>query len=43
LQALANAGPLDRPIVLSGNIETRADQQNEYASEPIVLKVLAKK
>jgi hypothetical protein len=39
LQALANAEPIDQPIVLSGNIETRADQQNEYASEPIVLKV----
>jgi hypothetical protein len=43
LQALPNAGALDRPIVLSGNIETRADQQNEFASEQIVLKVLAKK
>ncbi len=43
LQALANAAPLDRPIVLSGNIETRAGQQNEYASLPIVLKVLARK
>jgi hypothetical protein len=39
LQALANAGAIDQPLVLSGNIETRADQQNEYASEPIVLKV----
>ena len=39
LQALANAEAIDQPIVLSGNIETRADQQNEYASEPIVLKV----
>jgi hypothetical protein len=29
--------------VLSGNIETRADQQNEYASQQIVLKVPAKK
>jgi len=29
--------------VLSGNIETRADQQNEYASQPIVLKVSANK
>ncbi|HTQ56468.1 MAG TPA: hypothetical protein VMI94_18490 [Bryobacteraceae bacterium] len=43
LQALPNAAPLDRPIVLSGNIETRADQQNDYASEPIALKVLSKK
>jgi hypothetical protein len=42
LQALDNAEAIDQPIVLSGNIETRADQQNEYASEPIVLKVLAK-
>ena len=43
LQALANAEAIDQPIVLSGNIETRADQQNEYASQPIVLKVPAKK
>jgi hypothetical protein len=43
LQALANAEPMDQPIVLSGNIETRAGQQNEYASEPILLKVPAKK
>jgi hypothetical protein len=43
LQALANAEAIDQPIVLSGNIETRADQQNEYASGPIVLRVPAKK
>lgn len=43
LQALPNAEAIDQPIVLSGNIETRADQQNEYASERIVLKVPAKK
>jgi hypothetical protein len=43
LQALPNAEGIDQPIVLSGNIETRADQQNEYASERIVLKVPAKK
>jgi hypothetical protein len=43
LQALANAQAIDQPIVLSGNIETRADQQNEYASEPIVLKVASQK
>jgi hypothetical protein len=43
LQALANAGAIDQPIVLSGNIETRAAQQNEYASEAIVLKVPAQK
>jgi len=41
LQALENAEAIDQPIVLSGNIETRADQQNEYASGPIVLKVRA--
>ncbi len=39
LQALPNAGAIDQPIVLSGNIETRAGQQNEYASGEIVLKV----
>jgi hypothetical protein len=44
LEALPNAGPSDQPIVLSGNIETRAgDQQSEYASQPILLKVAAKK
>lgn len=44
LQALPNAEPSDQPIVLSGNIETRADgQQTEYASQPILLKVSAKK
>jgi len=44
LQALPNAEAADQPIVLSGNIETRADdQQSEYASAPIRLKVSAKK
>lgn len=43
LQALDNAAPAGQPIVLSGNIETRADQQNEYASQQIALKVVAKK
>src|ERR1700691_2731282 len=43
LQALPNAEPMDLRIVLSCNIETRAGQQNEYASEPIVVKVAAKK
>jgi hypothetical protein len=44
LQALANAEAIDQPIVLSGNIETRAGgQQTEYASEAIVLKVSTKK
>ena len=44
LQALPNAKPIDQPIVLSGNIETRADgQQSEYASEPILLRVAAPK
>lgn len=44
LQALPNAEAADQPIVLSGNIETRADdQQSEYASAPIRLKVSVKK
>jgi hypothetical protein len=44
LQALANAEAIDQPIVLSGNIETRAGgQQTEYASEAIELKVPGKK
>ncbi len=44
LQALPNAEGIDQPIVLSGNIETRAGaQQTEYASQTIELKVPAKK
>jgi len=44
LQALPNAEAIERPLVLAGIIETRADdQQNEYAAEPVVLKVAAKK
>jgi hypothetical protein len=43
LQALPNAEAGVQAIVLSGNIETRAGQQNEYASGRIVLKVDAKK
>jgi hypothetical protein len=44
LKALPNAEAADQPIVLSGNIETRADdQQSEYASAPIRLKVSVKK
>jgi len=41
LQALDNAEPSGQPIVLSGNIETRASQQNEYAAEPIFLRVVS--
>jgi hypothetical protein len=42
LQALPNAQAVDLPIVLSGNIETRADQQNEYASGTILVRVQKK-
>jgi hypothetical protein len=42
LQALPNAQAMDLPIVLSGNIETRADQQNEYASGTILVRVQKK-
>jgi hypothetical protein len=39
LQALPNAEAMDLPVVLSGNIETRAGQQNEYASGVVMVKV----
>jgi hypothetical protein len=43
LQALPTAEPISQPIVLSGNIETRAGaQQTAYASEPITLTVKPK-
>jgi hypothetical protein len=43
LQALPNAEPITQPIVLSGKIETRAnDQQTSYASEPVQLRVKPK-
>ena len=43
LQALPNAEPMERPIVVAGHIETRAgDQQTDYAAETILLKVAAK-
>jgi Protein of unknown function (DUF1549)/Bacterial Ig-like domain (group 2) len=43
LQALPNARPMEQPMVISGNIETRADEQSDYAAEPVILKVVAKK
>jgi hypothetical protein len=44
LEALPNAQPSDQPIVLSGVIETRADeQQTAYASQPIALRVVVAK
>jgi hypothetical protein len=43
LAALPDAQPIEQAIVVAGDIETRADgQQNSYAAEPIVLKVQAK-
>jgi len=43
LQALASAQPIEQKIVVAGEIETRADgQQNSYAAEPIVLNVQPK-
>ena len=34
--------PVEQPIIVSGDIETRAPQQSSYAAEPIMLKVRAK-
>jgi hypothetical protein len=43
LQALSSAQPIEQPIVVAGDVETRADgQQNSYAAEPIVLQVKPK-
>ena len=43
LEALPNARPIEQPIYVAGNIETRAGgQQNSYAAEPIMLKVQPK-
>ena len=40
LAALPTARPIDQAIVVTGDIETRADdQQNSYAAEPVILKV----
>jgi hypothetical protein len=40
LAALPTAHPIDQAIVVTGDIETRADdQQNSYAAEPVILKV----
>ena len=42
LKALPSAEAIEQPIVVAGNIETRANgQQTLYAAEPIVLKVKA--
>jgi len=42
LAALPTALPVEQPIIVSGDIETRAPQQSSYAAEPIMLKVKAK-
>ncbi|HUJ22629.1 MAG TPA: hypothetical protein VLX58_13950 [Bryobacteraceae bacterium] len=43
LAALPTARPIEQPIVIAGEIETRAgEQQNSYAAEPIILKVTPK-
>lgn len=43
LQALPDAKPIEQPIIVSGDIETRADgQQTSYAAEPILLEVRPK-
>jgi hypothetical protein len=40
LQALPNAKPIEQAIVVAGDVETRAgQQQNSYAAEPVMLKV----
>ena len=43
LKALPNAQAVDQPIIVAGDIETRAGgQQNAYAAEPIQLRVKPK-
>ena len=43
LQALPTAKPIEQPIYVAGNVETRAGgQQNSFAGEPIVLTVKPK-
>ncbi|MGH9719528.1 MAG: hypothetical protein ACRD8O_04905 [Bryobacteraceae bacterium] len=43
LEALPTAQPLEQPIVVAGNVETRAGgQQTSYAGEPIQLRVKPK-
>jgi hypothetical protein len=43
LKALPGAQPVDQPIIVAGDIETRAGgQQNAYAAEPIQLRVKPK-
>ena len=38
LEALPTAPPIEQPIYVSGNVETRAGgQQNSFAGEPILL------
>ncbi len=40
LEALPSALPIEQPIYVSGNVETRAGgQQNSFAGEPILLKI----
>ena len=43
LAALPTARAIDQAIVVTGDVETRADdQQNSYAAEPVILKVQSK-
>jgi hypothetical protein len=41
IKALPTARPIEQPMVVTGEIETRAGgQQNLYAAEPVILKIL---
>jgi hypothetical protein len=43
LAALPSAPAIEQPIVVTGEVETRADdQQNLYAADPVILKVQSK-
>ena len=43
LEALPDARAIEQPIIVAGDIETRAGgQQNSYAAEPVMLKVQPK-
>src|SRR5207302_9596097 len=43
LEALPTAKPIEQPIYVAGNVETRAGgQQNSFAGEPVLLRVKPK-
>jgi hypothetical protein len=40
LEALPGAAPIEQPVYVSGNVETRAGmQQNAFLSQPVTLRI----